>query len=305
MKIMIPADVPQSMHDTYRENYEAITFGTGRLMLFACDQKLEHLNDDFFGPEIHPDANNPEHMFMIASHGKVGALATHPGLLARYGAKYKNVNYCVKINGKTNLVHADQRDPMTASLMSVDDLIRFKKESGLNITSVGCTVYLGSEYETQMLEQASRMIFQAHQHGLIAIVWMYPRGKAIKNDEDYQLTAGATGMAAVLGADFVKIKPPMISDEKTSAQLLAIATEAAGNTKVICSGGSRKGVDQLLNELHDQITIGNTQGSATGRNIFQRSLREAVALTHAIAAIVLDKKTVDEALMIYTYNVKQ
>ena len=36
-------------------------------MLFACDQKIEHLNDDFFGANIALDDAEPEHMFQIGS----------------------------------------------------------------------------------------------------------------------------------------------------------------------------------------------------------------------------------------------
>ena len=30
-----------------------------------------------------------------------------------------------------------------------------------------------------MLEQAAHIIYEAHQHGLITILWMYLRGKAV------------------------------------------------------------------------------------------------------------------------------
>ena len=44
----IPADVPDDLADTYLENLMAATCGTGFMNLFACDQKIEHLNDDFY-----------------------------------------------------------------------------------------------------------------------------------------------------------------------------------------------------------------------------------------------------------------
>ncbi len=47
MEYNVPADVPDEMVDAYIENLEAATSGTGRMNLFACDQKIEHLNDDF------------------------------------------------------------------------------------------------------------------------------------------------------------------------------------------------------------------------------------------------------------------
>jgi len=47
--IVVPADVPADVRKIYIENYYNATRGTGRLMLFAGDQKVEHLNDDFYG----------------------------------------------------------------------------------------------------------------------------------------------------------------------------------------------------------------------------------------------------------------
>jgi len=52
----------------------------------------------------------------------------------------------------------------------------------------------------------------------------------------------------------------------------------------------------LLQELYDQIHIGGTCGNATGRNIFQRSLPEAIALTKAISAIACQDKSVRDAI---------
>lgn len=48
-QVRVPADVPAVARETYISNYLKATCNTGRLMLFACDQKIEHLNDDFYG----------------------------------------------------------------------------------------------------------------------------------------------------------------------------------------------------------------------------------------------------------------
>ncbi len=48
----IPLDVPYPAVDTFIANYQRVTRGTGRLMLFAGDQKVEHLNDDFLAREF-------------------------------------------------------------------------------------------------------------------------------------------------------------------------------------------------------------------------------------------------------------
>ena len=51
-QVRVPADVMPESRDEYIENYLKATRGTGRLMLFACDQKIEHLNKDFYGEGI-------------------------------------------------------------------------------------------------------------------------------------------------------------------------------------------------------------------------------------------------------------
>ncbi len=65
--ISVPLDVPGQARHKYIENYLKITRGSGRLMLFAGDQKVEHLNDDFYGEGIDPQDSDPEHLFHIAS----------------------------------------------------------------------------------------------------------------------------------------------------------------------------------------------------------------------------------------------
>lgn len=52
--VFVPADVSIINRDAYISNYLAATNNTGRLMLYACDQKVEHLNKDFYGDGIDP-----------------------------------------------------------------------------------------------------------------------------------------------------------------------------------------------------------------------------------------------------------
>jgi len=110
-QVRVPADVPAEMRETYINNYLAATRGTGRLMLFACDQKVEHLNDDFYGDGIAPDDADPEHLFRIGSQGICGVLAGQRGLIAQYAADYPSINYLVKMNSKTHLVKTSAKDP--------------------------------------------------------------------------------------------------------------------------------------------------------------------------------------------------
>ncbi len=293
--ILVPLTVPSGSHKTYIDNFIAATHGSGRLFLMAGDQKIEHLNADFYGNGASSDSANPEHLFKIASNARIGVFATQLGLIARYGASYKKPNYVVKLNSKTNLIPTKQADPKSLQLHSVEDVIAFKDASKLNIVGVGYTVYLGSEHEALMLNQAAQAIFHAHQHGLLAVVWMYPRGKAVPNERDADLIAGAAGVGACLGADFVKVNPPEAKSGIESAELLTQATKAAGRSNVICSGGKAKDAHEFLADLHAQIHIGGAQGCATGRNIHHKSFEEAINFCEAIATIVIDNKDVKDA----------
>src|SRR6185503_17613312 len=93
-----PVDVPETMRGEYEHNIRTATKDTGKLMLFAGDQKVEHMNDDFFGEGIAPDDADPEHLFRIASRARIGVFATQLGLIARYGHDYRDVPYLVKLN---------------------------------------------------------------------------------------------------------------------------------------------------------------------------------------------------------------
>ncbi len=296
--IPIPADVPESARATFAQNYMMITHASGRLMLFAGDQKIEHMNGDFYGEGIHADDADPEHLFRIAKEGRIGVFATQMGLIARYGEDYPSVPYLVKLNSKTNLVGKDQMDPYSSQITTVDQVARLRDQTSLLVAAVGYTVYLGSEFEHKMLEHAARIINEAHQYGLIVVLWVYPRGKAVKDEKDPHLIAGATGVAATIGADFVKVNAPK-KDGSSAADLLKEATVAAGRTRVVCAGGSSVSAEDFLQQLYDQIHIGGASGNATGRNVHQKSFEEAVKMCNAISAITVDNADVQTAVKIY------
>ena len=178
--VIVPLDVPKAMRETYINNYMEMTRGTGRLMLFAGDQKVEHLNDDFYGEGVPEDDADPEHLFRIASKAKIGVFTSQLGLIARYGMDYRDVPYLVKLNSKTNLVETAQADPFSNLWYDVDQVVEFKENSGLKILGVGYTIYLGSEFEAEMLVQAAQIIYDAHQHGMLSVLWIYPRGNCSK-----------------------------------------------------------------------------------------------------------------------------
>lgn len=296
--VIVPLDVPKSFRETYIQNYLKITRDSGNLMLFAGDQKVEHLNKDFFGEGIPADDNDPEHLFRIARGANIGVFATQLGIIARYGMSYPTVPYLIKVNSKTDLVKTAQSDPFSGEWYDFQQIIDFRDNSGLEILGIGYTIFLGSEYEAEMLYQAAQLVYNAHQHGLISVLWIYPRGKAVTDERDPHLIAGATGVALCLGADFVKVNYPQKQGQE-SREIFKEAVVAAGRTKVVCAGGSSKDPREFLQELHDQIHVSGAAGNATGRNIHQKPLAEAIRMCNAVFAITVEGATVEEALRIY------
>ncbi len=281
----IPLTVPKSRKEQYLKNLKTATLNTGNLFIFAGDQKIEHLNDDFYGKGISKEDASPKHLFDISQElkGKV-VLATQLGLLAQYGQP--KLPYIVKINSKTNL-YQNKDEAISKSFYKMEQILEFKKNSKLNIVGIGYTIYLGSKYESQMLTEAAQVIYQAHQNGLLAIIWAYTRNKQIKNANNPHLIAGAAGVAACLGADFAKVNYPYeLKDKKQAATKFKEATLAAGKTKIVCVGGSLKDQETYLEHLYYQINISQTKGVALGRNMHQRSLKNATQFAKAISSII-------------------
>ena len=192
-QVRVPADVMPEAREAYIENYLKATRGTGRLMLFACDQKIEHLNKDFYGEGIDIADLDPEHLFQIGSQGVCGVLAGQRGLIARYAPDYPEINYLVKMNSKTNLVKTAQEDPYSPQLHELEAVLAMR-EAGVNIVGLGYTIYLGSEFEATMMAEAGELIAEAHAQGLIVVLW--PGGEGRKGPGSH---CGCCGRCPVPG----------------------------------------------------------------------------------------------------------
>lgn len=299
--IKVPLNVPEQRKDVYIKNMQTATKGTGRIMIFAGDQKVEHLNEDFYdhtgSGKIHEDDNAPEHLFRIAEKSIIGVFATQYGIITQYGMDYKGLPYLVKINSKSSIVKTVQKDPSSRALIDFEDVLTLRN-AGLNIVGVGYTIYLGSEFEAEMLTEAQKFISLAHKEGMITVLWIYPRGKGIKDEKDPDLIAGAAGVAACLGSDFVKVNYPKKEGQK-SEEVFKQAILAAGRTGVVCAGGGSKPPREFLQETWNQIMVSGARGSATGRNIHQKELNHAVKMCNAISSIIYKEYDVDHAMRVY------
>ena len=72
----------------------------------------------------------------------------------------------------------------------------------------------------------------------------------------------------------------------------------------ICAGGSSVPVKSFLQQVHDQMHEAGTMGTAVGRNVHQKPLKEAIAFCNAVYALVVEEKTVPQAMRIYNSEKK-
>jgi class I fructose-bisphosphate aldolase len=62
-----------------------------------------------------------------------------------------------------------------------------------------------------MMEEIRDLSREAKAHGLISVVWSYPRGGKVSKgagETALDIVAYAAHMAALLGANIIKVKPP-------------------------------------------------------------------------------------------------
>ena len=141
-----------------------------KVMILAYDQGFEHGPREFVE---HPEGANFEYILDIAQKGRFTGLVLHAGLAEKYADKIADsgVPLILKLNGKSELF--TEEDPFSPQLYSVEDAIT------LGAVAVGYTVYSGSKYEDEMHREFSKIVREALSIGIMAIGWMYPRGKAI------------------------------------------------------------------------------------------------------------------------------
>ena len=237
----------------------------GRSIILAYDQGLEH------GPSVDFDNRNVDPSFIveIASKGGFSGLALQKGVAERY---YDGkVPLIVKVNGKSNLVKGE---PVSRQTCSVEYAV------SLGAKAVGYTIYLGSEHEAEMFAEFGKIQEEAHERGIAAITWVYPRGAAIANDTSKEIVSYAARTALELGADAAKIK------YTGDSQSFSWAVKSAGKVKVFMSGGPKASTDEaFLAQVRGAIDAGAT-GIAVGRNVWQH--QEPVKMAEMLRKVVFE-----------------
>jgi class I fructose-bisphosphate aldolase len=263
----------------------------GKSMILAYDQGFEHGPRDFLE---YPKSSNFEHILDIARRGEFTGLVVQAGLAEIYASEIADseVPLILKLNGKSELYTED--DPYSPQLCSVEEAIK------LGASAVGYTVYTGSKYEGEMNREFSGIIREAHRHGVMAIGWMYPRGKSIFEgksssktykmaakeqeesklaiDETPSIVAYGARIGLELGADIVKVKytgtPESFKD----------VVQTAYPTSVVMSGGPlTKSDEEFLSRVEDILSAG-AAGIAVGRNVWQR--QDPLDISHKIKRVI-------------------
>lgn len=260
--------------------------GTGKILILPVDQGFEHGPARSFASNI--DAYDPLYHYELAIDAGLSAYAAPLGMLEVGADKFPGaIPTILKMNSANSLDSgiADQ-----AISGSIKDALR------LGCAAVGFTIYPGSENGYAMIEEVAELGREARDNGLAVVVWSYPRGGNISKEGEVALDviAYAAHIAAMIGADIIKVKPPSAKLEqpeaakvyketgiKTSslADRISHVVQAAfdGRRIVIFSGGSGKSSAELLDEVR-AIRDGGGNGSIIGRNTFQRPRDEAMEM---------------------------
>ncbi len=273
--------------------------GTGKLVILPVDQGFEHGPARTFAKN--PDSYDPAYHMELAIESGCNAYAAPLGALESCARDYAGeIPLILKINNSDVLYSS--KSPISALTSSVDDAVR------LGCSGIGFTIYPGSAHRKQMYEEIAQASQQAKKAGLAVVIWAYARGEQISKEGEtgIDVIAYSAHIAAQLGANIIKVKPPTAHVEQAEAkkvydsQSIKVTTMADrirhvvqacynGKRIVIFSGGEPKGTPELLEEVK-QLAQGGAFGSIMGRNAFQRPRKEALELLNNVMSTFAGKQ---------------
>lgn len=271
--------------------------GTGKVVILPVDQGFEHGPARSFAPN--PPAYDPHYHYQLAIDAGLNAYAAPLGMLEAGADTFAGaIPTILKVNSSNSLAVGAPDQAVTGS---VEDALR------LGCSAIGFTIYPGSENQFDMMEELRELTLEAKAHGLAVVVWSYPRGGDLSKDGEtaVDVVAYAAHMAALMGANIIKVKPSTDFFEldaarkvyekeqipvSTLSERIAHVMQSSFNGRrlVVFSGGGAKGTDALLDEIR-QIRDGGGSGSIIGRNSFQRSREDALELLGSIIKIYQGK----------------
>ena len=261
----------------------------GTLMVLPIDQGIEHGPVDFFP---NPDSANPEFEWELAREGGYNAIACHYNMARQYIRKYPDVPLILKINGRSSI--PSEADAFSTLTSTVEDAVY------LGADAIGYTLYVGSPRQDLDIQQLTKVRDACEKHAMPLIVWSYPRGSAIDQkggrDSLYAVDYAAR-LAFEFGADIVKLNVPKKGSkdaeqpkpyntlEWTEEDGVRRVVKTAQKSLVLFSGGSKLGDEDLLAKVQLSMDSGAT-GLIFGRNMWQRKMEEALAVTEKVKDIL-------------------
>ncbi len=272
--------------------------GTGKFVILPVDQGFEHGPARSFAPN--PAGYDPLYHVQLAIESGCNAYAAPLGFIESAAAKYPGeIPLILKLNNHEVLY--DEKDPMPALTASPKDALR------LGCAAIGYTIYPGSANFRAMYEQLRAMSEEAKQYGLAVVVWSYPRGSGLSKEGEtgIDVVAYAAQIAAQMGADIIKVKPPTAHVELAEAKKVydkyqiptgtlaerihhVVQSAFDGHRIVIFSGGAAKSDDDVFAEVRG-IRDGGGFGSIIGRNSFQRPKAQALEFLSTVMQIYAGK----------------
>ncbi len=273
--------------------------GTGKMVILPVDQGFEHGPARSFA--ANPPSYDPHYHFQLAIDAGLNAFATPLGMIETGAVSFAGqIPLILKLNSSNSLARGGEA-PDQAVTASVKDALR------LGCSAIGFTIYPSSDAVFGMIEELRELTAEAKASGLAVVVWSYPRGGDLPKEGEaaVDIIAYAAHMAALLGANIIKVKLPTGHLELDAARKvyeaegIDIATPAArvrhimecafaGKRLVVFSGGSKKGSESVFDDAR-AIREGGGNGSIIGRNSFQRPKPEALELLSKVIGIYQGK----------------
>jgi fructose-bisphosphate aldolase, class I len=289
------SDNPGTRANLHRMLMSGRLAGTGKMVILPVDQGFEHGPARSFAKN--PAGYDPEYHVQLALEAGCNAYAAPLGFIEAVAHRYAGqIPFILKLNNSDSLSKLGGA-PISAVTGSVKEAVR------LGCSAIGYTIYPASDARNLQLEHLRALAEEAKAHGLVVVVWSYPRGAGVSKEGEtaVDISAYAAQIAAQMGAHIIKVKPPKAVVELPEAkkvydeQKIPIATladrvrhvvQSAFNGKriVIFSGGEAKGTDAVLEEIRG-LKEGGAFGSIMGRNAFQRPKAEALKLLAEVMKI--------------------
>jgi class I fructose-bisphosphate aldolase len=282
------SETPGVKASLFRILMEGRLGGTGKLIILPVDQGFEHGPARSFAPN--PAAYDPHYHYQLAIDAGLSAYAAPLGMLEAGADTFAGqIPTILKANSANSLM-PESAPKDQAITGTVDDALR------LGCAAIGFTIYPGSAAALDMFEEVSEMREEAARKGVATVIWSYPRGEELSKAGETAIDVGAYAaqIAALLGAHIIKTKLSTDHLEQGEAKKVydkyqvPIADQAArvrhcvqaafnGRRIMVFSGGAAKGEDAVYDDAR-AIRDGGGNGSIIGRNTFQRSREEALAM---------------------------